>query len=913
MSGPITCIRSVAVAIQRVAPRDSLVRDEDVLVSLEAVITAAATGGRARALVAGVVECASVARAAAGARLGIRARLTAGFALRGSARGSLSGEPRPGPPVRRLRMLFHHHHLRSAARGLLSAPSHAALVIITIALGIGINTAVFSVLDSILFRPIPYPEQHRLALLWTYYAPGKFSIARGFTSPLILEWRKQTDLFDRVEASERRTYVFEDDDGAEMLTGAVVTPGLLSMLGAGPRHGRVFVAGDGQDGTDRLVIVSERFWRGQLHGAPDAVGREILLDGDRHRIVGIVPATFRYPDERHDLWLPVDPARPPSRLAGTPGNAVALARVVSGVPRSHVEQAVIARGAEVNRASGGDGQNSARVMPLGETFDDRTNRSLLVLAGAVAFLLLIVCANVANLTLSRAVTRARDRAVRVALGASRGDLVREAMLEHALLGAAGALLGVVVAQATITAVLGVLPETMTVSSLNQIDLDARALLFLGGASVLTVLLFGVPPALMAGRGSVSASLQHDSRSSTGSAGARRARAVLVVAEVALSIVLLVSAALMTRSLLKLQAIDIGIDTDGLAAIQIALPAAGYSDPSTRDAFTAELIARLRLHNGVVSASAGSLPPRQHMVTIGALEFADRPGETTKEMLLRVYDAWPGYFATAGIRLIEGRELAERDLPGAAVVSHGFAAKYWPGSTAVGRRFKVGKSPWRAVVGVAAEIRRLGEDDDSQEFEIYYPHDEVSGVMTAVRPASRIAEYRTLLVRTTGSSLQELARVIHQIDPRVVVAKTSFVERAFADEIARPRMVFLMLSVFAGFGLVLAAAGLYGVLSYLVSQRLREIGIRLALGARPADIRRLVFGTGLALAAIGLVIGVGAALGLMRVMRTLLYDVEPTDPLSVIAVSALLLGTAALACWRPARRAMRVDPVGLLRD
>jgi predicted permease len=894
-------INRLAAALQRLAPEGSLLRDDDVVVALEtAIAEVRARRGGVRALVTGAIECADLTRAAIGARFGRRPQLTGGRDSRGGAQ-------------RRSHMPFRFHHVRSAARGLLSSPAHAALVVATLALGIGINTAVFSVLDSILFRPVPYPEQHRLTLLWTYSASGKFSSAGGFTSALILEWRGQTDLYDRVEGSQRQMYVYEDPDSAAMVTGAVVTPGLLPMLGAQARLGRVFVDGDGRDGTDRLVLISERFWREQLYGAPDVVGREILLDGERHQVLGVLPSTFRYPDERHDLWIALDPARPPSRLAGVRASFVVLARAASGVPRSYIEDAVITRGAELNRRSGGDGEDSARVLPLGEMFDARTERSLLVLAGAVGFLLVIVCANVANLTLSRAVTRARDRAVRAALGASRGDLVREAMLEHAMVGAAGALLGIGVAQVALSAVLGVLPETMTVSSLNQIDLDGRALLFLCGASVATVLLFGVPPALMAARGGVAAALQHDSRAATGSAAARRFRAALVVAEVALSIVLLVGAALMTRSLMKLQAIDIGIDTDGLVAIQLALPAAGYADASTRDALTTEVISRLKLHPGVVAASAGGLPPREEMIAIGAVDLPERPaGESAKASVFFVFATWPGYFSTAGIRLVEGREPAERDVPGAAVVSAGFAAKYWPGETAVGRRFKVGKGEWRTVVGVANEVRGLSEDDDSQQFEIYYPHDQVSNVYTASRPSSRIADHRTILVRAEAPGMQELAGVVHQVDPRVVVARSSLVDRMFADAIARPRTVFLMMSVFAGFGLVLAAAGLYGVLSYLVAQRVREIGIRLALGARPSDIRRLVFVNGLMLAGLGLVIGIAAALGLVRVMRTILYDVEPTDPFSVAAVSALLLGTAVLAAWRPARQAMRVDPVSLLR-
>ena len=372
---------------------------------------------------------------------------------------------------------------------------------------------------------------------------------------------------------------------------------------------------------------------------------------------------------------------------------------------------------------------------------------------------------------------------------------------------------------------------------------------------------------------------------------------------------------MTRSLLKLQAIDIGMDPQGLLALRVGFPERGFEDSRAIDLVTADIIARLAHAPGVAAASAGSLPPNHSMISVGAIEFGDRPGELTKKTLLNVYDMWPGYFAAAGIRLIEGREPAPRDVAGAAVVSQDFVAKHWPGRSAVGARFRVGSAPWRTIVGVAAEVRRMSETRETTAAEIYYPHDQVSGVMHASEHASAVKVYRTFLVRTDepAALARRLGEVVHEADPRVILTSTALVAHQFADGIARPRIVFLMMAIFAGVGLLLAAAGLYAVLAHLVSQRLREIGVRLAIGASPPDIARLVLRSGAKLAGIGLVIGVAGAVALTGVMRTLLYEVEPSDPVAVIVAIALLGITTLAATLVPARRAMRVDPVQLLRE
>jgi predicted permease len=380
-------------------------------------------------------------------------------------------------------------------------------------------------------------------------------------------------------------------------------------------------------------------------------------------------------------------------------------------------------------------------------------------------------------------------------------------------------------------------------------------------------------------------------------------------------VLLVGASLMTRSLMRLQAIDVGLDPINLVTMRIGLPAPRYTDPAVRDAFTGDLLDQLRHEPGIIGASAGYVPPRGTMVGIGPIEFGDRAERTGPNSLFPVFGIWPDYFRTVGIRLVQGRDFAAGDPDNPAIVSEDFARRHWPDRPVLGRRFRVGEGTWRTVIGIVSEVRSRSDVRGMESGQVYYPHDRVTDVARVSLPNSTIAEYRSVVVRarSLAAVVARLPAVVHGVDAHVVVSQMTPVERVFADEIARPRIVFLMMSVFAVFGLLLAAAGLYGVLSCLVVQRLREIGIRLALGARPRDVGRLILGSGLRLTAIGLAAGIGLALALVRVMRTLLYEVEPSDPTSVVLVSGLLLAVALAASWIPARRAMRVDPVSLLRE
>ena len=809
--------------------------------------------------------------------------------------------------------------LRFAFRSLAVSRAHTAVAVLTLAAGIGVNVAVFSILDSVLLRPLPFPQSDRLVRLWNLQLPQGFSYD-AFSPAAVSAWRRQTDIVDRVEATASASFVYEAAGGASMASGAYVTPELFSLLGAKPLLGRVFAAGDGRSGSAHRAVIAETFWRRELAADRTVVGRRLRLNGDEFEIVGVVPAAFRYPTELQEIWVPYDVEQPPAEInAGSRFSAIARRRV--DLTAAEAADRVKARGAGVLIEAGqppspqSRGTLTARAVNVEDSVDTRTRRSIWVLAGAVGFLLLIVCANVASLTLSRALARVRDFAVRSALGAARRDLIRATLIEQALIATAGAVAGAGVASLILRATTAALPESITMRAFNVVDLDLRALLFLIAASAVTLLLVCLPPVLIASRATVADVLRHESRSATGSTGARRLRSGLVVVEVALAMVLLVGAALMARSVIKLHQIDIGLDADGLVTTQIAMPQRGFDTESARDLFVDTLLARLRTVPEISAVAAGALPPHKTAVTYGPIERADRPGDLSKPVMTPAYEVSQDFFRAAGIRIVEGRQFAGVSAISEVVVSAGFAAAQWPGQKATGQRFRVGNGEWLTVAGVAAEVREMSEDDRSGDTEVYYPRGGLTGAMYATGATSQIAAYETILIRTARPELaaQLVARAVREVDARVVVARTTLAAHQFAQSIARPRIVLLLMSVFGAFGLVLAAGGIYGVLSCLVTQRLREIGVRLALGASPARVFRQILGSGMALTAIGLGAGVVLALALVRVMRSILYEVDASDPVSVLAVIALLSAAAAVAAWLPARRAMRVDPVSLLRE
>jgi putative ABC transport system permease protein len=851
----------------------------------------------------GVSELFDLVRASLRARLGHRLPIT-------------GGNP-PHRPARKGRspMQTILNDLRLAMRSLLASRVPSGIAIFTLALGIGVNAAIFSVLDSLLFRPFPFAQADRLVEVTNFAEKAKVSFG-DFKRDLLLEWQKQTDLFDRIEAYGVEAAIFKGPNGAQTVNSTFVSPGLLPILGVAPVAGRLFVEGDGREGTDAQVVISERFWRESLGSIEPVIGSQITINDRPHTVIGMMPATFYFPNRSQDIWLPVDPREPPaSRLPRF--SMTAFARLAPGLSFDQAVGRVQERGRGLSSATKGEAGITATIIPRSRVADKRTRQSLIVLGGAVVFLLLIVCANIANLSLSRTLARSRDFAIKSAMGASRRDLIRETVVENLVIGVIGAVIGLGIAWLALNAASTFIPQEMTFQSLNRIDLDGRTLVFTMVAGLLTCLLFGLPPAIIGSRPSILGVLRLDSRSLAGSTSARRLRSGLVIAEVTVAIVLLVGAALMSRSYLKLQSVDRGFNSDGLISLRLGLPSDSYADSRVRDRFSDTLVAELRQLPGVVGASVGTVPPDASLISFDKVEIADAPGQLSDELVVPIYKVWPSYFSTLGLPIKEGRGFTNDEPRDSVIISESFARKYWPDRSPIGKTFRGEGSPtWLTVVGVATEVRQLSLDDSEGAFEWYQPLRIAPGVVVKPRvTTAAIIEYRSFVVRATDTAavLAQLSQAAHKLDSRVVVWKTTVVNDRYAEAVARPRVTLLLLLAFSGMGLVLAAAGLYGVLSHLVTQRLREIGIRLALGAKPERVFQLILRNGLSLTMIGLFLGLGASYYLVRVMRSILYEVEPSDPVAIVAVSVLLVLTAIAACWRPARRAMKVDPVSLLRE
>lgn len=805
--------------------------------------------------------------------------------------------------------------LRTAFRSLRAAPAHTALALVTLALGIGANAGLFSVLDSLLFRPVPFSDAHRLTELFNYSIKGGVQFP-GFNRALLREWGTQTDLFDRIEAHAHDFAVFSGAEGTEAVDLVYVTPGLLPMLGVAPLQGRLFGDGDGRDGTDARVLLSEQVWRERFGARPDIVGSIVHINGRAHDVVGIMPASFLFPSRGTDMWMPRDPTSPPASMTDRT-TMVALARVAPGVSMDHVSSEVRARGERLQEATGGGSGVTALTVDRSDR-DSTQTRMLQVLGGAVGFLLLIVCANLASLSLSKAIGRARDVAVRSALGASRRDLLREFFVEHMLLGLTGAMLGLAVAWAIVEIANQNIPIGMMTQSLNPIDLDSRTVIVAMAAGLLTPLLFGLPTAILGSRADMSAALTQQSRSTTGSRTASRSRNTLVITEVTLAVVLLVGAALMGRSLYTLVSVDRGFSTEGLVRLRVGLPGGRYADATARDLWTESVLESLRRLPGVTAATAGHLPPSPSGNNRGTLEFG-HSSQVAESVSVPQYRVWPDYFDQVGLRLVEGRPFTAYEPSTSTIVSESFARTFWPEGSAVGGTFRfTGSAAWRTVVGVATEVRQMATDDADGAFEWFIPLRTPPGVTPPRRPgAAVIVDDRNFIVRTADmpATLETMKRAVRDIDPSVIVmhAFSGSVDDAFAKAVAQPRLVLVVLALLAAAGLLLAAAGLYGVLSHLVSARMREFGVRVALGARPASVFGLILRYGISLTIAGLAAGALAAVFLVRVMQSVLYEVEPSDPLALAAVTLVLAVTALAACWRPARRAMCVDPVTLLRE
>ncbi|HEY4219367.1 MAG TPA: ABC transporter permease [Gemmatimonadaceae bacterium] len=800
--------------------------------------------------------------------------------------------------------------VRFAVRTLAKNRAFTAIAVITLALGIGANSAIFSVVNGVLLQPLPYPHPEQLLRTWQSFTTPTSSVPGAISAVNLDDWRARR----RVLADIGGYWFSDGQSGTDMtgtgepqrLSATFVTPGFWNALAVPPALGRVPRDDEMVRGSnDRLVVLSYAFWQRQFGGARSVVGSRVTLGGETYEIVGVMPESFRFPSSHADLYIP---------FSTIPDNAIPRlrpVRILSMVARMKPGVTVAQANAEVNSIAHvlaeeypTDNENgpTALALPLQESIVGNVRTSLLVLLGAVGFVLLIASVNLAGLLLARATSRERELAVRAALGAAQSRLVRQLFTESLVLACIGGTLGIFVAKAGMQLLI-----TMGGNQLPRVDdirIDGHVLLFTVGLSILTGIAFGLVPAIRASHPELQRVLREGSRGSTRGGG--RLRDALVVAEVALAMVLVVGAGLMTRSFIELTHVDLGFTPENRLAVNYTISTARHSAPGEYIRVYREMLDKVRSVPGVVAAGAiRDLPFHGEGEPIGFTPPGGAPsvnGNGPTAILMFTSD---GFFNAIGIPLLAGRDLSQQDRQGAPsvfVVNQAFAKRYFDGRNPVGQLLTVGKSQV-PIVGLVGDVRQKAVDE-APEPRIY----------ASVYQISRVKV--NLVVRTRENPQLMIKRVedaIHAVDPQQTITAAFTLDDAVGEAVARPRLLTLLLGLFGAMGLVLGALGIYGVLAYLVTQRTREIGVRLALGAQRRNVLTMVLGSGLRLAAIGVVIGIAGALALTRLMSGVLYGVSATDPLTFGMVGLVLLGVAAIASGVPAWRAMRVDPVEALRS
>ena len=798
------------------------------------------------------------------------------------------------------------HDLRYSVRMLRKHPGFAFVAVVTLALGIGVNAAIFSVVDSVLWRPLPYSQPERLAILTRELPDG----SSFFSMPVDVwrEWREQGRLFERVEAHVQQTLVMTGGPEPEEMLVSRLSPGMLPLLGMQPTLGRAFVPEDAETGNDRVLLLSHALWRSHFGGAADVVGKTITLNEQPWTIIGVMPPRFAFPRKRVQMWAPLAPAD----AAGRKERVDVVVRLREGLGREEARAELRVLSERLDREKPSREGWGAGLMPMDRfRVNPGPRRALLLLLGAVGFVLLIACANAANLLLARAATRERELAVRAALGAGRWRLIRQLLAESLLLSFIAGAAGVLLALWCVEILARLTPPELTFLLVNDIDVNSRALLFTIGLSALTGILCGLAPALRMARPDLHPLLKGQARSATADRRQNWLRQTLVVVEVGLSIVLLIGAGLMIRSFLRLQQVSPGYEVDRLLAMTIAPSPQRYAAPELRRGFYDQLRERVAALPGVASVSlSGGIPPVGAGFSLGAEpEIEGRGKRKHPEELLPFNSVDAAYFQTMGIPLLRGRGFNAEDLPGAPraiIVNDRMARYYWPGEDPIGRRIRFSdEAPWMTVVGVAGDVKAMGPADAMGSMEYY----------TALSQRRSVSEQMTFAIRTSlapESLFSSIRDAVRAVDPKQPVYRLETAARMLDESLAESRFYLLLMTVFAGSAMLLAAIGLYGVLAFLVTQRTREIGVRMALGAQSRDVMRLVLGQGMRLTLGGLALGLVAALALTRLLKAMLFGVSATDPLTFAIIALLLPAVALLACYLPARRATRVDPLDALR-
>jgi predicted permease len=808
--------------------------------------------------------------------------------------------------------------LRYAARMLLKNPGFTLVATITLSLGIGANTAIFSIVNGLLLNPLPYRDSNRLAIIWTH-SPGA-NVALDWPSPgQFSAIKAENSVFEQLALAHGSNVIVTGDGEPERLGAVRASSAVFSLLGAQAAMGRVFTPEEDTPDKTLTVILSHGYWRRRFGGDPNALGRTLTINGRGYVIIGVMPPDFSLDHEvmptvgsvaRAEILMPL-----PLSVEGLnnhgdenynvlarlkPGATIAQAQTELNLAVRRLEQQFPDRYPASRRFS-------FSIRPLLEQAVGDVRLALYVLLGAVGCVLLIACVNVANLLLARAAGREKEMAIRTAIGAGRWRVARQLLTESVLLSAVGGALGFLLAVWGVGLLRWLNPRD--IPRLAGVRIDNRALIFTGAVAVLTGIVFGLAPALRGSRMNLGETLKEGGRSLAGG-GQRLLRNLLVITEIALSLVLLICAGLLIRSFVRVQQVDPGFAPHNVLSMRMSLVGPAYSDEVSRVSFYQRMWERIRRLPGVEAAGGVSTLPLTGGIGWGSIAIEGYDSSSGQSMIQADgRSASVGYFEAMKIPLISGRFFTEQDTkesPRVVIVDENMARTYWPNGDPIGKRLKFGraesKNPWMTIVGVVATVKHYALDTDSR-VALYTPHLQ-SG-----------AGSLSVVVRATADPVglaPAITREARSIDPNLPIYDVKTMEQWLSESLARRRFAMLMLGLFSVVAMLLAAVGVYGVMSYTVAQRTREIGVRVALGAQTRDVLRLVVRQGMSLAGIGVGVGLVAAIGATRLMTGLLFGVRATDPITFVAIALLIATVALAACLLPARRATQVDPLVALR-
>lgn len=790
-----------------------------------------------------------------------------------------------------------------------------ALAILT--LGIGASTSIFTVVSAVLIRPLPYPESDRLVMVWETNPRFQIGIDTLPVTPgSFMDWREQNNCFDQVAAFGASQINLSGGGEPERIAGASVSANFFELMRVTPQLGRAFRGEEEQPGTGHVVVISHSLWQRRFGGETDVIGRSLTLDGESYGVVGVAPAGFQFPRAGElpyfvgaaantELWKPMALTGEFANRKRANHQLCVIARLNPGITRERAQAEMSAIASRIEQSIPDSQGIGVKLVSLSEQVSGRVRTALLLLMGAILLVLLIACANVANLMLARGAARARELAIRAALGATRIRIIRQLITEALLLslaaGVAGALLSLWGVRGLLALAGSSLPRA------HEVGLNLGVLLFALAISLASCLIFGLAPALRASKTELNEALKQGPATI---AGAARLRNVLVIWEIALSTVLLIGAGLMIRSLVVLLNVDPGFRTDALV-MRIALPPSKYANANRQIDFFQEVSRRVESLPAIQSVALISSAPLGGGVYAGGftiegrVEAPDAPDQTADRRMIS-----PQYFKTLGIPLIEGRYFDDRDgqaSPGVAIVSEGFARSFFPVDDPIGARIKLGgrdsTRPWLSIVGVVGDVRDAALESDARPC-VYVPYPQFAG------------SGMTLIARSSGDPstlVSAIRQQVWSVDKDQAITDVKTMDQYVAESVSSRRANAWLLGVFAGLALVLASVGIYGVIAYSVARRERELGIRVALGATPSDLIALIVGRGLASVVAGVVLGLAGALALSRLMSSLLYRVSPADPVTFALVSVLMIAVATIASYLPARRASKADPLIALRS